>query len=289
MPAPRIACTGTGHRTEFRGHNEGSLRAPANDKVAPGHRPAHGVSNPSMPDPFRPCSTEHLATALIGSTCVILILVLGRCGGRTQRGTSRILALVNFAAPFASLLIAGLNGSLEDPEAVFPFHLCDLAAIAAGIALLTQRTLFCAMTYFWGLAGTLQGLLTPALGWGFPAPTCMVFFVQHFAVVAAALYLPLVLGWRPRQPLWKAVGEIYLWSLGYLGFALGMNALTRGNFAYASHPPANPSLLDHLGPWPWYLLSMLGVALVLFILLALPFARFRNPKQCPPNENPTTN
>ena len=36
----------------------------------------------------------------------------------------------------------------------------------------------------------------------------------------------------------------------YLLFAIVVNAITGGNFAYVSHPPENPSLLDHLGPWP---------------------------------------
>ncbi len=46
--------------------------------------------------------------------------------------------------------------------------------------------------------------------------------------------------------------------MAYLGLAVAMNALTGANYAYASRPPENPSLLDHLGPWPWYLLSMQG-------------------------------
>ncbi|MEY4245694.1 MAG: hypothetical protein RLZZ245_3279, partial [Verrucomicrobiota bacterium] len=45
------------------------------------------------------------------------------------------------------------------------------------------------------------------------------------------------------------------------------------NFAFASRPPDNPSLIDHLGPWPWYLFSLLGIALLLFFILALPLTK----------------
>ena len=42
--------------------------------------------------------------------------------------------------------------------------------------------------------------------------------------------------------------------------------------------PADPSLLDFLGPWPWYILSTEGVALILFLLIYLPVRRSRERK-----------
>jgi uncharacterized membrane protein YwaF len=41
---------------------------------------------------------------------------------------------------------------------------------------------------------------------------------------------------------------------------------------FLKHPPLGGSLIDLLGPWPWYLLSLMGVALVLFVLAYLPYA-----------------
>ena len=145
--------------------------------------------------------------------------------------------------------------------------------MTAGIALLTRRPLFCALTYFWGLAATIQALLTPAITVGFPALPFLMFFVHHFAVVIAALYLPLVLGWRAKTPFWKTPLEVFGWSQIYLVFAMAVNRLLGSNFAFASRPPDNPSLLDHLGAWPWYLLAMQGIALAFFLLLALPFMK----------------
>jgi len=155
-------------------------------------------------------------------------------------------------------------------ENILPLHLCDIAAMTAGFALLTKRPVLCALTYFWGLAATLQALLTPALGIGYPSWPFITFFTHHFAIVAAALYLPIVEGWRPKQPLWKTPLEVYGWSVAYLVFALTANNLLDTNFGFASRPPENPSLIDHLGPWPWYLFSMQFIAICLFLLLALP-------------------
>jgi len=229
-----------------------------------------GLSNVN---PFHPFSTEHGLIVLIGFAAIAVFLVCGRCGGSIEISTTRTLAWLNLAAYPVGLISWILQGDPLGPEHYLPFHLCDIAAITAGIALLTKHRLASALTYFWGLAGTIQGLLTPAIEIGFPEPGCLTFFLQHFAIVAASLYLPIIHGWRPRRPFWKEITGIFVWSLAYLVFALVTNSLTGANFGYASHPPVNPSLLDHLGPWPWYLLTVQGIALILYSMLCLPFVR----------------
>ena len=75
------------------------------------------------------------------------------------------------------------------------------------------------------------------------------------------------------MPWWKSPVIVFVISIFYQGLALLINILLGTNFAFASKPPDNPSLIDHLGPWPLYLFAMQGLALVLFLLLALPFAK----------------
>jgi hypothetical integral membrane protein (TIGR02206 family) len=222
---------------------------------------------------FVPFSREHLITVVIGSIAVAFLLLAGKRGGRSRLLATALLAFLNLSAyPLNQAAWLSLRQPLANDN-LLPFHLCDIAAITAGFALLTRRPLLCALTYFWGLAATLQALLTPAIGVGFPSWPFIMFFVQHFAIVAAALYLPIVEGWRPKRPFWKSPLEVYAWSVVYLIFAMLVNRLFNSNFGFASRPPDNPSLIDHLGPWPWYLLSMQAIALCLFLLLALPFAR----------------
>jgi len=97
--------------------------------------------------------------------------------------------------------------------------------------------------------------------------------------VGAALYLPIVRGWRSGRPWWKGPLTALLWANAYLILSMGVNAWLGTNFGFTARKPVNPSLLDHMGPWPWYLLGMQALAVVLFSLLALPVLGKRNEPQ----------
>lgn len=222
---------------------------------------------------FTPFSTQHWITLLLGFASIALLLIFARRSPRAKRGVTALLVFLNLSAYAYS---QAAWRSLDEPLALdnaLPLHLCDLSAIIAGFALITRRQLLCELTYCWGLAATMQALLTPALGIGFPSWPFLAFFLQHFAIVAAALHLPLVEGWRPRRPLWKTPLLALLCGIAYQLGSLAINAALGSNFGFTMRPPDNPSLLDHLGPWPWYLVAMWPIAYALFFLLCLPLLK----------------
>lgn len=222
---------------------------------------------------FHPFSTEHYVTLAVGGVVVAALLVAARKGGRSRLCAAALLAFANLTAwPANYLAWSALNINL-DLDNVLPFHLCDVAAVVAGFALITRRPQLCALTYFWGLAATFQALLTPAITVGFPAWAFLTFFVQHFAIVAAALFLPIAGWWKPKRPWWRSPVEAYGWSVLYLACAMAINLMLGTNFAFANRPPENPSLIDHLGPWPVYLVAFNVLSITFYLLLALPWRK----------------
>ncbi|MBB5039514.1 YwaF family protein [Prosthecobacter dejongeii] len=149
-----------------------------------------------------------------------------------------------------------------------PLHFCDVAGIAGGIALLTHNRLAAEIVYFFGLAGTLQGLITPNLKVDFPEPRFIVFFFLHGGVVVTALHMVTSLRCSPRA--W-AVPRMVGLTLFYALIVGVINATLNSNFAFLCHKPEQASLMDVLGPWPWYIGSLVLLCAVFYSLLYAPF------------------
>ncbi len=154
-----------------------------------------------------------------------------------------------------------------------PLALCDVALVVAAIACWRPEwQLPVELTYFWGLAGTLQAVATPDLAVDFPRREFFQFVVGHVGIVIAALFLVVGLRRRPRP---DAVRRVFAITISYTAFVGVFDWLTGANYMYLAAPPRQASLLSVLGPWPWYIVSATGVAVVLLLLLDAPFRRGR--------------
>jgi hypothetical integral membrane protein (TIGR02206 family) len=165
-------------------------------------------------------------------------------------------------------------GRSYDPEFDLPLHLTDVATLVAAVALWTRSPLAFELTWFWGLTASLQAVLTPALDAdeGVPSFYYWHYFVTHSGVVLAALFLAFGLGMTARP---GAVRRMFVATLAWAAVAAAGNAVTGGNYMFLREKPDTASLLDYLGPWPWYILAAALLALGLFALLDLPFSHRR--------------
>lgn len=200
--------------------------------------------------------------------------------GRRYRGTpgqrrlSTTLALV-FAVFLVSVEIYWLLPWQATSKYSLPLQLCDLAGIAAVWALGTHSPTAFALTYFWGLTLTSQAFISPELGGpDFPSLQFLSFFGLHSMVVWAAIYLTWGVGLRPDWSSYR-VAVLVTVSWGVVMFVFNQVAGT--NYGFLMTKPTVASLLDVLGPWPWYLLSELVLGALVWALLTWPWVRQRAP------------
>ena len=185
--------------------------------------------------------------------------------GRTISLVLAVDALVFIAMPV-------VNGEWS-VDTSLPLALCHVALVIAVLACWWPGWLLgVELTYFWGLAGTAQAVITPDLNAGFPEPSSS----SSSSAMSAS--------WSRPSTSWSACGSsprrgsvprVFAITLAYAAFVGVFNWLTGANYMYLAAPPGRASSLSVLGPWPWYILSAAGVALVLLLLLDAPFHRVR--------------
>lgn len=217
-------------------------------------------------------SPSHVIT-LILSAIIIVVFYMNRqwfrIGTRSRNGRYILAAVLALAE--ISLNIWYIGQGTYSLKNTLPLELCSISLYLSIIMLLWKsRTLF-QIVYFIGLGGALQALLTPALGYAYPHFRFVEFFIAHIVIILAVLYMVWVEGYRPK--LQSILSTMLL--LNVLLIAIGaINWMTGGNYMFLAHKPESASILNFLGPHPWYLLSLEAVALGFFLLLYLPFAMF---------------
>jgi hypothetical integral membrane protein (TIGR02206 family) len=141
-----------------------------------------------------------------------------------------------------------------------PFQLCSMMMWLSAALLITRNWRLYEITFFLGIMGAAQALFTPNLDVTFPAFRYFHFFIAHGAIVGASVYLTVVDGYRPKvSSVFRALGWLHVLAIP----AAITNSLTGSNFMFLARKPATASLLDLLAPWPWYLLQLELVALIL--------------------------
>ena len=211
-------------------------------------------------------ATEHIgALVAIAIGTAILVVAARRRPGPWVRALALVL-VVDELSWWVFLLAGGQPGSTLVYS--LPLQLCDVAIFIAAGALWTQNRLLVEVAYFWGLAGTIQALFTPDLPQHFPSYPYFQYYIAHGGVVAAALLLVAGLRLRPRPSAIVRVGGI---TIGYALLVGAVDAVTGANYMYLRAKPPSPTLLDVMGPWPWYILAAGVIGLVLFVVLDIPF------------------
>lgn len=223
--------------------------------------------------PFQAWGTDHcLALGLTGLGAWGLARLVRRAPAGAASFSVRLGLVAGLLGLAGFELSRGFReGWLRLAEAL-PLHLCDAALVLAVIALLLRNRTAALLLYFWTAAGTLLAMLTPDLRYGFPSPDFLVFFGLHGLALSAAVVAVFGLGLVPAQGAWW---RAFLLTLAYAGCVALANLALDTNFMYLRARPAQPTLLDHFGPWPWYLLGAALLALALFRLLDLPLAILR--------------
>jgi hypothetical integral membrane protein (TIGR02206 family) len=218
---------------------------------------------------FTTFGTSHLVALAVFVAGIWPVVRIGRghrgtpAAVRFSRGFA--VAIPLFTVPLQVVDFLPGNYSLST---TLPIQLCDIAWMAAVVALWTHHRYPVALTYFWGLVLTPQALITPALNSPFPDPKFLAYWSMHFLIVWAAIYLAWGLGLTPRWRDYAAtVATTAVWAVVVFSF----NLVVGTNYGFVNRKPTTPSILDYLGPWPVYVVVEIGLIAGVWALMTWPW------------------
>jgi len=229
-----------------------------------------GVSNQSIV--FNMFSLSHSIILFLLALTTFLIFIYrkqwSRANGRKlEIGLAFFLIVLETVYQFWML-----HNGLWKAGRSLPLELCNIGLILCILLLLTNKKIFFELLFFIAIFGATQAILTPALTYDFPHFRFFHFFFTHMAIIWVALYFLWVRGF---ELTFQSVLKLLTFINILLPVILYMNRAYNGNYWFLRHKPENPSLLDLLGPYPFYIFTLEGLLLIVCFFVWL-FTRLGN-------------
>ncbi len=220
---------------------------------------------------FTSYGTEHASWLILGMISIIGAIWFGR--RQKSEASKQKIGLAIAMVPVVIWSLVSLYLVItERPiplSLVLPFHVCYAINLLMPIMLWRRSYALFEVCYFIVMAGCIQALFTPDMQTTFPDYINIRYFVTHIGLVQSILYAIFVFKFRPT---WRGLLKAFLWTNVYFVFVMGINTLLGTNFMFLKAKPPSPNILDFFGEWPWYILGAECLALVLFVVVMLPFA-----------------
>lgn len=213
---------------------------------------------------FKLFSNEHFV--LIFSNIIFFIFLLFIANFFDKRHFAKITAIVIFILKLAELSYRHLYNSEEIFE-LLPLHLCNITLIFVIIMMLSGSKSLFQLCFYWSV-GAIFAVATPDVKYSFPNFMTVSFFITHFYILFAVAYFYLYFSFRPA--IWGYFTAFFTINIICLGVYF-LNVHLGTNYLYVNRVPSFSSPLNYFGEWPYYIIVVELIYIILTYLLYLPF------------------
>ena len=225
-----------------------------------------------MEDKFILFSNEHLITVGIGFISCILLVFLGFFTEK-KATFAKIVAIAVLGVKIAELLFRHHYYG-ETVAELLPLHLCPIVIILSIFMMFFHSEVLFQPVYFWSI-GAFFAILMPDIRDGMSNFASQSFFITHFFILFSTAYAFVHFRFRPTKAGFLC-SFLLLVTLAFIMYFVNNKLGT--NFLYVNHPPVTKSLMDFMGPWPYYIFSLAGIDIAISFFMYLPFRKNKRSK-----------
>ena len=210
----------------------------------------------------------HLCALFVSLCCIVFIPLLGRLLPKSKRHFG-VWVLVLFAI-VQEILDYCNRASFRELSLArdLPLNICSFSLIIAIVSLITRNRYCFEFSYFIGATAALQSLLTPGLPYIYNLTDYILFFFQHALIIVLALWNVFVGGMITSK--YAILRTMIFLNLMVLPVGI-INWFAGSNYMYICEKPHVESPFV-FGEWPWYILSLEMVGLLMMLIAAIPMA-----------------
>ena len=210
---------------------------------------------------------------LIGTFAIwLIVLFTGReILNSNQR---RIFVLLLIVITISQELIDDIlrwNVGIWDVAEDLPLHMCGISFFTSTYALYKKNQTAFELSYFWGLAGAFQAIITPDPSRFVMDVSLFWNFLSHGLIILNVLWLIIIENMRCRLGSYI---NIIIITNGSLFIISIVNTILGGNYWFICEKPGGESPFI-IGDWPLYLIGFEIAGIVLFGLLYIPMIILR--------------
>jgi hypothetical integral membrane protein (TIGR02206 family) len=236
-------------------------------------------------EPFTQWSASHMLAMGISLLGIIFIPLLAKkhLNAIWQHRLGSLIGIC-IAGAWIVWTLLELSAGTFDVRRHLPLQLCRFSNLAIVMVLVWKRQWWYEILYFWALAAMFQATLTPDLKEEFPHFMYFRYWIAHPGMILAIVYATVVYDMRPwPRHILKAMVALNVFLL----VAIVVNLSIGANYLFICEKPPTASLLDHLGPWPWYVLGAEMAALANFAVAYIPWIFLDKRKTLQQRRNPS--
>lgn len=226
---------------------------------------------------FKPFSTSHLIALLVIFLLTILIFIFKKSLAKENVYKSlRIFIPIWVVFIFIADLIWLIATKSFDIKYNLPLHLCDISSLLIIPLFLFENQLVFEILYFIGIGSSLQALATPSLVFDFPHIIYFYFFSYHGIVLLGTSYYASLNKFKIN--FYSVIKAFVLFNI--IGvIILIINVFLKSNYMFLFEKPQPASLMDALGPWPYYLIVADMLAFINCMIFYIPYAIYNKLKK----------
>lgn len=214
-------------------------------------------------------SLEHMLPILITSILATIFILFSKNNfSKYKQERSLLLCSIIVSLTVFCFHIWQIYSGSYNLNKDLPLYLCSLMALFIPVFGYYRKLWMYEILLFWIITGTVQGVITPDISLGFPSFDYFRYWIVHLGLLVIIFYATFVLKMKPKL---KSVFKSFFALQAYVISIMVINYMLSSNYGYLNEKPESASILDYLGEWPFYIITVQLLLVPCFLLIYLPF------------------